>query len=205
MAVTEQTLTDSKNRWHGRLVLLGIVLFFIAPLWIVLGMKWVNYQPGGKSHGVLIQPPRKIDVHVDWSLPQHAGIVNHAQTVWNERWNIVVVAEHCNDTCLKQLHLVRQVHVSLAKEIDRVQRVLVTTQASVEAIQRDYPDLIVLNTPLEMAQRTLSQFGVNPKQPQNGVYLVDPLGNLVMFYPVNLEGKGLRSDVMKLLKFSWAG
>jgi hypothetical protein len=35
--------------------------------------------------------------------------------------------------------------------------------------------------------------------------LIDPLGNLMMSYPKNAEPKGVRKDLMRLLKNSWAG
>lgn len=201
----DQINSSSANPWRGRLALLGIVLFFVTPLLVVFAMKWVNFQPGGKSHGVLIQPPRTLVVNAAWKLPGQSNKTNLSNTVWNERWNIVITAKQCETVCMHDLYLVRQVHMSLAKEIDRVQRVLITTQDSVDNIQKKYPDLVVINKPLQEAQNTLLQFGLNKNKPQEGIYLVDPLGNLVMYYPVNVEGKALRSDVLKLLKFSWAG
>lgn len=198
----EQGKATPTSPWKGRLVLLGIVLFFVTPLMIVFAMQWMHYQPSGKSHGVMIQPARKLLVNAHWALPNQTHQPN---TLWNERWNIVVVAEQCDAACASQLHLVRQVHVSLAKEIDRVQRVLITTHSDVGLLNKTYPDLIILNQPTEAIKETLAQFGLRAGQTQAGVYLVDPLGHLVMYYPANVEGKALRSDILKLLKFSWAG
>ena len=37
------------------------------------------------------------------------------------------------------------------------------------------------------------------------IYLIDPLGNLMMTYTKGYDPKGLRSDLTRLLKNSWAG
>jgi hypothetical protein len=47
---------------------------------------------------------------------------------------------------------------------------------------------------------------VNTTVPPKGrVYLVDPLGNLMMSYPADMNPKGMQTDLKKLLKNSWAG
>jgi hypothetical protein len=40
---------------------------------------------------------------------------------------------------------------------------------------------------------------------KGNVFLVDPLGNLMMSYPDKFDPKGLRSDLARLIKNTWAG
>ena len=37
------------------------------------------------------------------------------------------------------------------------------------------------------------------------IYLVDPFGNLAMRFPPSLPAKDIRKDLVRLLKYSWAG
>jgi len=39
----------------------------------------------------------------------------------------------------------------------------------------------------------------------NRLYLVDPLGHLMMSYQAHLPLAAVRKDVTRLLRFSWAG
>jgi hypothetical protein len=38
-----------------------------------------------------------------------------------------------------------------------------------------------------------------------GIYIVDPLGNLVLHYPVDASGKSVLTDLKRLLKVSQIG
>jgi hypothetical protein len=84
------------------------------------------------------------------------------------------------------------------------QIVLFPSKVDVEAVtelKKRNPDLIVLagDEALPLADR-LEKLG----KPQ-AIYLVDPLGNLMMQYSQNFEPKGLRGDLVRLIKSSWVG
>ena len=105
--------------------------------------------------------------------------------------------------------MLKQVHTSMNKEIDRIQRVLlVPAGISSEAygeIQKKYPDLIILTgADTEMAKFS-AEFNAAKGGAEFSVFLVDPIGNLMMSYPEKFDPKGLRSDLTRLLKNSWAG
>jgi len=128
-------------------------------------------------------------------------------TFWKERWSIVYVTEDCQKTCLDKLHDMRQLHVSLYKDMPRAQRVLITTMQDTTAIKRDYPDLIVINQPSNQISTLMAAFEVNDESvaSSNRLYLVDPLGHLMMSYQPELPLAAVRKDVTRLLRFSWAG
>lgn len=111
----------------------------------------------------------------------------------------------CAAPCQAQVHLLKQVHTSLNKDIKRVQRVLlVPTDIQGEAmndLQKKYPDLIILAGADAQTAKFAAEFNVAGGQ----VYLVDPLGNLMMSYPEKTDSKKLFSDLKRLLKNSWAG
>jgi len=50
-------------------------------------------------------------------------------------------------------------------------------------------------------------FGISAGQPaeQQGIYLVDPLGNVMMRYPPGANPSGMLKDLTRLLKYSWVG
>jgi hypothetical protein len=69
------------------------------------------------------------------------------------------------------------------------------------ALQKQYPDLLILTGTEAETAKFSAEFNVAGGQ----VYLVDPLGNLMMSYPTNTDAKALFSDLKRLLKNSWAG
>jgi len=124
---------------------------------------------------------------------------------WKNKWSLVYIGQQgCDTACETQLHDLRQLHVSLNKEIGRVQRVLLVVNNAKDErltqLQQQYPDLIILTGP--GVEALVGQFGAS----QTGVvYLIDPLGNLMMRYLPGYQPKGMRKDLMRLLTYSWVG
>jgi len=194
------------QRRKGRRTFLLLFGLFAMPLLLVAAMYQFDWRPGGASHGQLVTPPRVLQLTDQTNLQGKPFRV----VQWKEKWSLVYIAgPDCAAVCQEQLHTLRQVHVSLGKEIERLQRVLLVPAdpqgAALVAIQQQYPDLFVLAG--ANVTSLASQFDL-PGQPAlsaGRVYLVDPLGNLMMSYPQGYEAKGLRKDLMRLLTYSWAG
>ena len=200
---TEEQFSPQQQR-KGRVVLVLMLIFFVVPLLVVFSMYKYNWMPSGTSVGELVKPARLMgDVS---QLKNDAGS-SLPNTFWKERWSIVYVTEDCQKTCLDKLHDMRQLHVSLYKDMPRAQRVLITTMLDTTAIKRDYPDLIVINQPSNQISTLMAAFEVNDESvaSSNRLYLVDPLGHLMMSYQPELPLAAVRKDVTRLLRFSWAG
>jgi hypothetical protein len=186
----------------GRRMLLLLVALFALPLLIVAIMYRLEWQPGGASHGQLISPPQPLHLLELHTLQGKS----FGAAQWKDKWSLVYIGQQgCDADCTAQLHDLRQIHASLHKEITRVQRVLliasVGEDGNLASVQQQYPDLVILAGP--GAQQLAGQFG-SAGQTGN-VYLVDPLGNVMMRYPQGYQAKGLRKDLMRLLTYSWAG
>lgn len=179
-----------------------LILVFVLPFTMAVLLHFIDLKPTGKSYGDLVQPPKSLLIPTLKDLQGKA----FKPEQWNKIWNVVTVdATGCAEACAARVHMLKQVHTSINKDIDRVQRVLLVPvdiglQPYFE-IQKKYPDLIILaGTDAEMAKFT-AEFDAN----KGSVFLVDPLGNLMMSYPDKFDPKGLRSDLTRLLKNSWAG
>ena len=89
------------------------------------------------------------------------------------------------------MHQLRQLHILLNKDADRVQRALVTEPGARPGLLEDYPGATHLTGSLERLRE--------------GVYIVDPIGNLGLHYPLEDAGKPVLTDLKKLLKLSQIG
>jgi cytochrome oxidase Cu insertion factor (SCO1/SenC/PrrC family) len=190
------------NKTSGRKILLILSVVFLLPFTVAATLHLLDLRPSGKSYGDLIQPPRALQIPV---LHDGAGKVFTAQQ-WLKKWSVVMVdSTGCAAPCQAQVHLLKQVHTSLNKDIKRVQRILLvpteTKSETFNALQKQYPDLLILGGSDAEAVKFAAEFNVADGQ----VYLVDPLGNLMMSYPTNTDAKALFSDLKRLLKNSWAG
>jgi hypothetical protein len=199
---THASLNAAQQR-KGRMIFLLLAIFFTVPLVVVVAMIKFDWRPSGKSYGQLIQPPVSIASTSHWLTDDKQAV----PAFWQDKWSMVLIAGECDARCMQRLHDLRQVYVSLYKDMIRVQRVLITQQADTRQIRDQYPDLLIINgEPEQIAAvgRMLSGGGQNTLAAQR-VYFIDPLGNIMMQYDLEQEAKWIRKDLVKLLKASWAG
>lgn len=194
---------DVQQQRKGRMIFLLLAVFFIIPVVVVVLMIKFDWRPAGQSLGELISPPRLIDSTLE--LKDYKG--NVLPKFWNEKWNMVYVAEKCEAACMAKLHDMRQIHVSTYKDMLRVQRVLITKQSNVDDVLASYPDMLVINQPTKNIEALATYFNVNEEYAlvANRTYLIDPLGHVMMSYQPQMPAADIRKDLTRLLKFSWAG
>ncbi|HEU4708742.1 MAG TPA: hypothetical protein VFS17_05460, partial [Methylophilaceae bacterium] len=68
-------------------------------------------------------------------------------------------------------------------------------------------DLLIFNQPESEVSALRAQFDLTdtPAGSDNRIYLVDPLGNLMMSFPDSVSAADIRKDITRLLAYSWAG
>ena len=180
--------------------LLVLLLVFIAPLalafWLYYGSHW--RPPLRTNHGALIEPPVRLPVlSVDELSPNAlAG-----------KWSLVVVGSGesgCDQGCRAALIYARQTWLSLGKLTPRVQRVLLAGQGCCDRgyLANEHRGLTVAQLP---APAVASVLGALPSPLEHTIFIVDPLGNLMMRYDVRQDPKGLREDLKNLLELSHIG
>ena len=202
-ALDQNNALDLAQQRKGRMVLMLMVIFFIVPVIVVLLMVKFDWKPNIENFGELVKPPRELT----------SANLNEAQKntlpplLWKEKWSIVYVSAECAEVCMAKLRDMRQLHASLYKDIVRVQRVFITRKTDVSAIKKDFPDLIIIHQPQETINSLVPQFQHNAENVEtaNRFYLVDPLGFYMMTYAADTPLANVRKDIVKLLKFAWAG
>jgi hypothetical protein len=201
---TEKQLTELEMRRKGRKVLILLVVFFVVPILVVVLMFKFNWKPNGNSLGELVNPPHLISSPIELTSNNNSTL---SEQFWKTKWSIVYFANECEQTCLDKLRNLRQLHVSLYKDIERAQRILITNTQDVTKIQQDYPDLIIINKSQAIVLNLAKEFQINAENPMesNRIYLVDSLGYLMMSYPQTTPLADVRKDVSRLLRYSWAG
>ncbi len=204
---TDNPLLNSANhprKPQGRWVLLLLFIFFAAPLLLVTLMHKLDWHPSGVSRGHMVSPVKPVVLPAGLADSETNAV---SDDLFRDKWSMVYIAEHCDEPCAARLHDMRQIHASLAKHIPRVQRVLLTTQQDVSVLKDKYPDMVVLNQAADQQAELMQQFDLPDATAGSAqrVYFVDPLGNLMMSYPLAIAANDIRKDLNRLLAYAWAG
>jgi len=190
-----------------RRVLIGLALMFFAPLAIAFYLYYGPraWHPGGRVNaGVLVEPARPLPA-LALALPGRATTgPNFLQGKWTL---LLVVSGRCTELCRSRLYDTRQVRLALDRDMNRVQRVLIAEGdcCDPQFLQEQHPDLIAIR-----ASAAAPVLALLPEDDQSGaraprVYLIDPLGNLMMFYPADSKSEGILKDLKRLLRLSSIG
>jgi cytochrome oxidase Cu insertion factor (SCO1/SenC/PrrC family) len=199
-----------------RLALVGLALLFLAPLLLAFyayyGLHW---HPGKRvNHGELIEPPRPIPAlslpRVNAAEPQGAaGAPASSTELFRGKWTFLYFGPGtCPAACRADLFNTRQVR-ALVREDDRVQRVFIAQGECCdhEFLHVQHPDLITLRaTDAAAPLLDVLKLGTSDDPLAAGrVYLIDPLGNLMMWYAPSAAPKGMLDDLKRLLGLSHIG
>ncbi|MEE9303249.1 MAG: hypothetical protein V3U84_05635 [Thiotrichaceae bacterium] len=188
---------------QGKKSFLALVFVFVAP--VVLGsLLFFNKEKLGISstvnYGELIVPAKPTLAD---GLMRDGKPAKGDQAI-SKRWTMLYIEPNeCDSFCMDRLLLMKRVRLLLNEEMRRVRTTFVSPHAQLEAqLKKDYPDLNVRQ--VESASSIfIKQFPQLDKKP---IYLLDPLGNMMMLYPdADPDYKFMIKDIKRLLKYSRVG
>ncbi|HEY6923896.1 MAG TPA: hypothetical protein VI653_10535 [Steroidobacteraceae bacterium] len=182
---------------------------FLLPLLLAFYMYYAtDWRPVKRvNHGTLIVPARPLPaVHLPKINISASDAGSAASQQLRTRWSLVYIgAGNCDEPCRQALYVMRQTRLSLNNDMSRVERVFLTTGncCAQEFLAHEHPGLVVLDSTNEEGTRLLHQFPADGRP--YSVFIVDPLGNLMMSYDARQNPKGLLEDLKKLLRLSHIG
>lgn len=190
-------------RARGRRQLLIVAAVFLLPVLVAFAMYYGQlWRPAGSSSkGELIDPARPLAI----AGLRHADGTPADASAFQDKWTLLYIGDGaCDADCRTALVFGRQSRLALNNEMTRVQRVFLATGhcCDVAYFGAEQPGLIALDASSPEAQALLAQF---PGDRAHSLYIVDPLGNLMMRHDASHTTKDLLSDLKKLLKLSHIG
>ena len=205
------TAASAHDRRQRR-ILIGVALMFFAPLALSFYLYYGNYwHPGGRVNaGELIDPARPLPA-LRLPLAAPAKGTDDLQTnpqFLTHKWTLLYVQHgRCDDECLRHLYDTRQVRLALDREMDRVQRVFIGDGdcCDLKELLAAHPDLIAIRSSPADEPLLAMLPQRSGKLNSHRVYVVDPLGNLMMFYDADSRPKGMLEDMKRLLRLSSIG
>jgi SCO1/SenC len=180
----------------SRVKLILILSIFALPV-VASYLSYYFWQPSGrKNYGELITQVSLKDAQ------DVTGRTIPAQG-FKGKWTLVFLGKGgCDKDCETLLYYMRQVRTAQGPERDRINRLWVVTDRTVPAaaLLEQHPGLKVIQTesPEFLAQFAGAETGTH-------IYMVDPLGNLMMRFPSNPDPSLMIKDIKHLLKASQIG
>jgi hypothetical protein len=186
------------GRWKMMLVLLVCASPVIASYFTY----YVIRPEGRRNFGELVEPQRPLPAMATRTLDGKGGQL----TALKNQWLLLSVAGGaCEARCEQNLYFQRQLREALGREKERVDRVwLVDDEAPVRSALLP---ALAASTVLRVAPNELAQW-LEPapgNRLQDHLFLVDPLGNLMMRFPADMDAAAAakaKRDLERLLRAS---
>ena len=189
----------------GKLKFLFIVLVFAVPF--IYSYILINENNSGKklptsNYGKFVDPIVSINniLYLDFFNNK----INSNSL--NGKWTLIYyISKYCDSVCLNNIYLLRQINTAVGKDMNRVQRVLLIDTSydsnEIVSIKKKYPDLLVIKKRLNKLHNVIKTI----KDYDTDIFIVDPIGNVILKYKKDFNGKKFLKDLKKLLKLSKIG
>lgn len=184
---------------NGRRILLLLALFSVLPL---LGAYLVYrfWQPVQRvNQGELIAVPALPSTQ----LSDLAGKTFSSDGLRGKWLLVTIQPPACAQSCQRSIYYLRQVRLTQGKNAARIERLWLLSGAGAPdpRLLAEHPGLLVAR-----AQDPAWLAGFPAKGDQAGhIYLIDPLGNIVLRYESDADPKGIVKDLTRLLNVSRIG
>jgi cytochrome oxidase Cu insertion factor (SCO1/SenC/PrrC family) len=194
-------MTIKNKRWAPTL----LTLIFVIPMLAA----WFAYSHGlfisgqTTNRGTLITPPINIAV-LSLTNDKNQPVTDQLHGKW---WLVYLTQNPQDSLSLRNLYYMRQIRQATGKNRDRVERAVITLQTNQNTNQwlaSHFPQTALFRVSsekiayLESATKKLALT-------RGSLYLVDPLGNIMMFYAPDAAPKGILKDLERVLKVSQIG
>ncbi len=185
-------MSEEKRRRSARLNLIAIAAVALLPLVGSYLLYWFWKPAAFVNYGELLAAPLP-ELQAANALPQLKG-----------KWAFLMVdSGSCDDWCRRKLYIMRQVRLTQGKDMDRIERVWLLEDADVPAaaLVSEYAGTHLLQAPSDALLAKLPA----TSSLRDHIYLVDPLGNLVLRYPRDADPSRIKKDLSRLLRASRIG
>lgn len=187
------------------------VIIIFAMSIIPFGIAWflssnAAWMGGGTNQGQLITPPITTEFvefvgFDDFSVENIDEIKGHWVLV-----NVVSGTE-CSEVCLQAIHKTKQLRLMMNKDLTRIRRLVLVMADTDKTVAQSWwendPRLLRAKPAASLSEKLnkIRATGIS----EGMLFLMDPLGNIMMQYEPDFDPYKVKSDLYKLLKISQIG
>ena len=188
----------TEDRRRGRRIAFVILALCAAPT-VAAWLAYFVWQPQSRlNYGELIEARAISDPEL---RRLDGGAFRLSQL--RGRWVLLQIdSGACAEGCGKKLLYMRQVRLAQGKDAGRIERMWLLADAAPPdaALLRNHEGLRVARAPGPL----LAEFPA-ARSPYYHIYLLDPLGNLVLRFPSDPDAQRMMKDLARLLRASRIG
>ncbi|MBW8329306.1 MAG: hypothetical protein K0M48_09195 [Thiobacillus sp.] len=176
-----------------------LIAVFVVPV-VAAYLAYFGWRPAGHTnYGDLL----KVTPLQKTAGVMHDGMPFDLQKLQGKWVMVHVGPANCDANCVQQLYLMRQTRIAQGKEQSRIERLWVLTDNGVvdPALLRAHPGLYAWRPGGDVF---VEQFPAGDGRAGH-IYMVDPLGNLMLRFPARPDPKRMMKDLKLLLKASQIG
>jgi hypothetical protein len=195
-------LMARRSHWQRYRTLYLLLALCVTPVVASYLLYYVWPPTGRTNYGELIDPQRPLPA---LDLRELDGTPVAAAKLRGQWLMVMADRADCAAACQQKLWQMRQIRTATGKERDRIDRVfLVLDEAPLATLLlREYEGTLFLRARREQLQAFLPLApGMALEAP---IWLIDPLGNLMLRWPPQAEPRGIKRDLDKVLKASRIG
>ena len=193
-----------REQWRRLRPLYLMALACIVPV-VASYLAYYAFPPAGRTnYGELIEPQRLVPA---LSLQTLDGRAFDLSTLRGSWVMVTVDRAECPDACQKKLWNMRQVRTATGKERDRIERVLFITDdsATTTLLLREFEGTHFLRASGAELKALLDLPAGANAHLDDCVWLIDPLGHLMLRWPVAADPSRMKKDMDRLLRASRIG
>ena len=207
---------SEQKKLRSKTPLVMILLLSLAPV-VAAFIAYFNPQwrpEGSAANGDLVQPQRPMPAAKDLPLTTLDGKPFDLSSLKGKWIMMAADAAVCPESCARKLYIIRNTHASQGKHVERLARVwFITDDAPVpEKVLEAYKGAVMVRVnPVALEQFLLgvTPGSMTPEQATQAlsvpIWVIDPLGNLILQYPAVTDPELFRKDIRKLLQTSRIG
>ena len=191
--MSNEVIQRAKSNRRKFLLLLALMS---APILISYALFFIDYRPQSKHYGDLIpivKVSRKGTNVADNTIIRMKDL--------HGKWVLLTVdSGNCDEICKNKLYFMRQVRMVQGKEKHRIERLFLVNdkiQPDSELVKQ-YEGTYFVNAAESEILDLIETKDVQTKH----IYLIDPIGNLMMRFPENIDGTKMGHDIKRLLHVS---
>ena len=189
-------LAESPRRGHRTLALIFLVC--IVPFVASYAVYYLWPPDSRMNYGTLIEPRPLPDLGLVRSDGSRFSLAE-----LKGRWVMLHIdASACAESCRRKLYVMRQVRMTQGREIGRIERVWLVRDGGPPDVPllQDY-----VGTRVARVQAGLLSAFPAERDVADHIYLIDPLGNLMLRFPRDADPNRMKKDLERLLKVSKVG
>lgn len=189
-------MLNEKIKKSNRRKFLLLLALMCAPVVISYTLYFLEYRPESKHYGDLIPIVKVIGAGTN----QSDNTILRMKDL-HGKWILVTIdSGYCDEACQEKLYFMRQVRLVQGKQKHRIERLwLINDNAIPDAeLVKQYEGTLFVNA----KDSEILGFIETRESQTKHIYLIDPIGNLMMRFPENVDGTKMGHDIKRLLHVS---